>query len=81
MPAPRASFAFTTSGLMPPLDGVGLGARMKVNPPIRAGAIDGLWRAIEAGEVALVSSDHSSWPIYNKLTTSIFDAGCRRARR
>ncbi|WGH78050.1 aspartate/glutamate racemase family protein [Jannaschia ovalis] len=56
-------------------DGAALGARMKVNPPIRPGAIDGLWRAIEAGEVAFVSSDHSSWPIEGKLTASIFDAG------
>ncbi|QBY00081.1 dihydroorotase [Rhodophyticola sp. CCM32] len=56
-------------------DGARLGARMKVNPPIRAGAIDGLWRAVTGGKVALISSDHSSWPIDNKLTASIFDAG------
>lgn len=56
-------------------DGETLGARMKVNPPIRAGAIEGLWGAILAGDVAFVSSDHSSWPIDNKLTDSIFDAG------
>lgn len=56
-------------------DGDRLGARMKVNPPIRAGAIDGLWRSIADDLVAFVSSDHSSWPIDNKLTESIFDAG------
>jgi allantoinase len=56
-------------------DGERLGARMKVNPPIRPGAVEGLWRAVEAGLVAFVSSDHSSWPIDNKLTPSIFDAG------
>ena len=56
-------------------DGPGLGARMKVNPPIRPGATEGLWRAVEAGEVAFVSSDHSSWPIDNKMADSIFDAG------
>ena len=56
-------------------DGARLGARMKVNPPIRPGAIDGLWQAIEVGQVAFISSDHSSWPIDNKLTVSIFDAG------
>lgn len=56
-------------------DGARLGARMKVNPPIRSGAIDGLWAALLRGEVTLVSSDHSSWPIDNKLTDSIFDAG------
>jgi allantoinase len=52
-----------------------LGAQMKVNPPIRGGAIDGLWQALERGDVEFVSSDHSSWPIDNKLTSSIFDAG------
>ena len=56
-------------------DGETLGARMKVNPPIRAGAIDGLWAALLRGEVAFISSDHSSWPIDNKLTGSIFEAG------
>lgn len=56
-------------------DGARLGARMKVNAPIRAGRVDGLWRAILDGQVAFTSSDHSSWPIDNKLTASIFDAG------
>ncbi|MCR8548976.1 amidohydrolase family protein [Salipiger sp. P9] len=52
-----------------------LGARMKVSPPIRSGVIDGLWQACEDGLPALISSDHSSWPIDNKLVPSIFDAG------
>lgn len=56
-------------------DGKRLGARMKVNPPIRAGAVGGLWRALSEGLVAFISSDHSSWPIDNKLVGSIFDAG------
>lgn len=56
-------------------DGEAHGARMKVNPPIRPGAIEGLWQSLENGNVAFVSSDHSSWPIDNKLTASIFDAG------
>lgn len=59
----------------PAKDGAELGARMKVNPPIRPGQIDALWEEILAGRVAFVSSDHSSWPIDNKLTPSIFDAG------
>ncbi len=59
----------------PERDGKDLGARMKVNPPIRPGQIDALWDEILAGRVAFVSSDHSSWPIDNKLTDSIFDAG------
>jgi allantoinase len=52
-----------------------LGARMKVSPPIRSGMIEGLWRALHDGQVDFVSSDHSSWPIDNKFTPSIFDAG------
>ena len=56
-------------------DGTRLGARMKVNPPIRADRIESLWDAIVAGQVAFTSSDHSSWHIDNKLTESIFDAG------
>ena len=56
-------------------DGGRLGARVKVNPPIRAGQVDGLWQAMLGGRVAFTSSDHSSWPIDNKLTASIFDAG------
>ena len=56
-------------------DGVRLGARMKVNPPIRSGEIDGLWQAIADGRVAFTSSDHSSWPLDGKLTPSIFEAG------
>ncbi|AVX06191.1 allantoinase (plasmid) [Maritalea myrionectae] len=59
----------------PEIDGEELGAKMKVNPPIRPGEIDALWEEILAGRVALISSDHSSWPIDNKLTPSIFDAG------
>ena len=52
-----------------------LGARMKVNPPIRPGQIDALWDEVVSGRVAFVSSDHSSWPIDNKFTPSIFEAG------
>lgn len=59
----------------PDLDGVRLGARMKVNPPIRPGQIEALWQAVVEERVAFVSSDHSSWPVDNKLTPSIFDAG------
>ncbi|MCL4186299.1 MAG: amidohydrolase family protein [Rhodobacteraceae bacterium] len=56
-------------------DGPGLGARMKVNPPIRAGAVEALWREVADGRAAFTSSDHSSWPLEGKLTPSIFDAG------
>lgn len=59
----------------PEIDGPALGARMKVNPPIRPGQIEALWDDVASGRVAFVSSDHSSWPIDNKMTDSIFDAG------
>lgn len=56
-------------------DGPRWGAKLKVNPPIRAGMREGLWAAFDRGAVAFVSSDHSSWPVEGKLTASIFDAG------
>lgn len=56
-------------------DGPRWGARLKVNPPIRAGQRDGLWAAFDRGAVAFVSSDHSSWPVDNKSAASIFEAG------
>ncbi|KPF46472.1 dihydroorotase family protein [Rhizobium sp. AAP43] len=59
----------------PDIDGQELGAKMKVNPPIRPGQIGALWDDVAAGRVAFVSSDHSSWPIDNKFTPSIFEAG------
>ena len=59
----------------PDRDGAELGARMKVNPPIRPAMIDALWSEVLSGRVAFVSSDHSSWPIDNKFVDSIFDAG------
>lgn len=58
----------------PERDGSELGALMKVNPPIRAGEIDALWNEVLCGRVAFVSSDHSSWPVDNKRTASVFDA-------
>ena len=56
-------------------DGPRLGALMKVGPPIRAGVREGLWAAVDRGSVEFISSDHSSWPVTNKKTASIFDAG------
>jgi allantoinase len=56
-------------------DGERLGPRMKVNPPIRPGESEALWRELNAGRVAFVSSDHASWPLGNKATQSIFLAG------
>ena len=48
---------------------------MKVNPPIRPGQIDAHWQELIEGRIAFVSSDHWSWPIDNKFTDSIFEAG------
>jgi allantoinase len=59
----------------PDVDGQALGARMKVNPPIRPGEIEALWHEVGSGRVAFVSSDHSSWPVDNKIGLSIFEAG------
>lgn len=59
----------------PDVDGAELGARMKVNPPIRPGQTQALWNEVMSGRVAFVSSDHSSWPVENKNASSIFDAG------
>ncbi len=56
-------------------DGPRWGAKLKVNPPIRAGMREGLWAAFDRGAVEFVSSDHSSWPVDGKLTPSVFDAG------
>jgi allantoinase len=56
-------------------DGPRWGAKLKVNPPIRAGVREGLWAAFDRGEIEFVSSDHSSWPVDGKLTASIYDAG------
>jgi allantoinase len=50
-----------------------LGGLLKVNPPIRAGRREALWRVIEAGECAFISSDHSAWPLERKTGSSIFD--------
>lgn len=49
-----------------------LGALMKVNPPIRAGAREALWEKLDGGDVDFVSSDHSAWPLARKQDPSIF---------
>lgn len=53
-------------------DGPRLGALMKVNPPIRGGVRNALWHALQAGQVAFVSSDHAGWPLERKRGPSIF---------
>jgi allantoinase len=40
-----------------------LGSIAKVNPPIRDDAArEGLWRALRAGRIGSVSTDHAAWP-------------------
>jgi allantoinase len=44
-----------------------LGSIAKVNPPIRdEDAREGLWRALRAGRIATVSTDHAAWPLETK---------------
>jgi allantoinase len=50
-----------------------LGGRLKVNPPIRGGQRDALWRVVETRGCAFVSSDHSAWPLSRKQGPTIFD--------
>lgn len=39
-----------------------LGGKAKINPPIRPRAeVERLWRAVAAGDVSMVSTDHVSW--------------------
>jgi allantoinase len=50
-----------------------LGGRLKVNPPIRGGRRDALWKVVEAGACSFVSSDHSAWSLERKKGPTIFD--------
>ena len=50
-----------------------LGARLKANPPIRAGRRDALWDELDAGGAAFVSSDHGAWSPERESAASIFD--------
>jgi allantoinase len=59
----------------PERDGEKLGARIKVNPPIRPAGTEALWEKIRNDEVQCISSDHSTMSLENKLGGSIFDAG------
>jgi allantoinase len=50
-----------------------LGARGKINPPLRDhSARDGLWTLLANGRVDMVSSDHSPWQLDRKSNTDIF---------
>jgi allantoinase len=51
-----------------------LGARGKVNPPIRPDQKEAIWEKLLDGDVAFVSSDHCSWPLERKPDDDIFQA-------
>ncbi|WP_336787223.1 dihydroorotase [Paenibacillus sp. MMO-177] len=51
-----------------------LGARAKINPPLRTKEAQGLlWDYCRNGEVGLVTSDHAPWRIDRKSSTNIFE--------
>ena len=56
-----------------------LGARIRINPPMRKRPeADLLWHMISAGAIDCVSSDHAPWPADRKNKPAIFDnaSGC-----
>ena len=55
-------------------DVIEMGARGKVNPPIRPDQKDLIWEKMLDGDVAFVSSDHCSWPLERKTDDDIFQA-------
>ena len=55
-------------------DVIEMGARGKVNPPIRPDQKDAIWQKLLDGDVAFVSSDHCSWPLERKPDNDIFQA-------
>lgn len=51
-----------------------LGARAKINPPLRTReAQDQLWALCRSGEIGLVTSDHAPWQIDRKSSANIFE--------
>ncbi|MFZ5918940.1 MAG: dihydroorotase [Chloroflexota bacterium] len=51
-----------------------LGARAKINPPLRAaGEGEKLWALCAAGQVDLITSDHAPWSLEHKSRPNIFD--------
>lgn len=51
-----------------------LGARGKINPPLRASEeLPRLWQLCAAGQVDLITSDHSPWQPERKTQPNIFD--------
>lgn len=59
----------------PTVHGEEFGAKLKVNPPLRSGVREELWKRVARGEVTCISSDHSTMSLANKLEASFFEAG------
>ena len=55
-------------------DVLDLGARGKVNPPIRPDEREALWSCVADGDAAFISSDHCSWPLERKPDDDVFAA-------
>lgn len=50
-----------------------LGAKAKINPPLRQKAdSEGLWELLEAGKIDIVASDHAPWTMDRKNNPDIF---------
>ncbi len=57
-------------------DIVRLGGRGKCNPPFRTAAeVERMWGALQAGQIAYVSTDHAPWPADRKDFADIFACG------
>jgi allantoinase len=51
-----------------------IGAKAKVNPPLRSGKDkNGLWHMCREGQIDMITSDHVPWPIESKQQANIFD--------
>jgi allantoinase len=52
------------------------GAFSKINPPIRKTEdVEGMWSALQKGEIDWVASDHAPWPLEKKQNPNIFNNG------
>jgi allantoinase len=48
------------------------GGRVKINPPLRSAANrEALWQRLAAGQLSIVASDHSPWPLGQKTQAEI----------
>jgi allantoinase len=53
-----------------------LAGKGKCNPPFRtADEVERMWRCLQAGKIAYVSTDHAPWPIERKTLPDIFANG------